>query len=394
MTGALAVAPPASAAYVDDVAAAWHDDPVYVDDSQRDVVSTSDERELESRIAQGDEPVFVAVLPESARGEAGGTTVGLLRELAQREGSRATYAAIVGDQFRAGSTDAIDASQLAAAAFSAHRSEGAPAVLGNFVDRVEQQRASGRASSNSGSRGGGGFGVGGLFVLGMFGLALFAIVRALRRARQAVTGSTSRARVDEAASIDGFSSPELAEVNAAARGDLVALGEALHTMDIEIELPATPPQAKQRYVSALDSYQKVSAAIDDADTLQALRPLSGEIARGRYALDCARALLDGKPEPAARVPCFFDPRHGTSVRDVQWASPDNEPLQVPACEICADRVESGKQPYVRRVEVHGQQIPYYEVPRMGGYYGGYFGGGGGFGGGSIITGMLSGNQLG
>ena len=32
-------------------------------------------------------------------------------------------------------------------------------------------------------------------------------------------------------------------------------------------------------------------------------------------------LLDGRKPPERRPPCFFDPRHGPSSRDVEWAPP-------------------------------------------------------------------------
>lgn len=377
------MAPAARADYVDDVAEAWNDDPIYVDDGERDVLSASAERDLEERISDGDQPVYIAVLPEEARAEGGGTTVGLLQELAQRQGSTATYAAIVGGQFRAGGTGG--ATRLADEAFQAERAAGPDAVLADFVTRV--QSGEGASGGSRGSSRSGGSGIGGLLTLALLvggGLLAF---RALRR-----RGGGHRHGTPVPAGIDEMAPEELAEVRSAAQGDLVALGDDIRTMDIEIQLPGASEQAQQRYVGALDSYQKVSAAIDEATTLQEMRPLSGEIARGRYALDCARALLDGKAEPSPRVPCFFDPRHGTSVRDVQWIGPKDEPLKVPACEICADRVEAGRQPDTRTVESHGQQVPYYESPQMGGYYGGFFGGGGG--GGSVLTGMLLGSMLG
>lgn len=401
--GTLVLALPgaASAAYVDEVAEAWADDPVYVDDDAREALSQNEERALEEQIAEGEEPVYVAVLPEEAREEGGGTTVGLLQELAQEQGSNATYAAIVGGQFRAGSTDGLPASQLSARSFSEHRSDGADAVLEDFVARVQQARATGDTpGSGSGAGDGGGGGGFGLiiFLLLFVGLPLFFFMRVKKRITRAFGGGGGRGggyaepAYEQPSSIDHFEADELRDVQRAAHSDMVALGEDLRTMDIEIQLPKATPEAKRRYSEALDAYQKVSAAIDEADTLQELRPLSREIARGRYSLDCARALLDGRPEPEPRVACFFDPRHGTSVRDVPWIGPNDEPLDVPACEICADRVEAGRQPDTRRVEVQGREMPYYDAPQMGGYYGGFFGGGGG--GGTLLTGLMLGNLLG
>ncbi|MCW2920626.1 MAG: hypothetical protein JWL76_500 [Thermoleophilia bacterium] len=391
LAAVLAVPASAGAAYADEVVEAWRDDPVYVDEDARDVLSESAEGDLEDQISEGEESVYVAVLPENAREEGGGTTVGMLRELAREQGSNATYALVAGGQFRAGSTSGSGATRASEAAFQEHRGDGVDAVLQDFVTRVQSGEGSGSGSGGRDSGGGGG----GSFLplllpLLLFGGAFVFLRRLMRRGRGGGAGRTQAE--PQVASIDDMSEPELLEVQTAARGDMVALGEDLRTMDIEIQLPDAPAAAKSRYVAALDAYQKVSATVDSADTLAELRPLSGELARGRYALDCARALLEGRPEPSPRVPCFFDPRHGTSSRDVQWVGPKNEPLSVPACEICADRVEAGRQPDTRQVEHDGQQMPYYEEPRMGGYYGGFFGGGGG--GGSLLTGMLLGNMFG
>ncbi|MCW2925323.1 MAG: hypothetical protein JWM98_2727, partial [Thermoleophilia bacterium] len=222
--------------YVEDVVRAWADDPVYVDSSERDVLSRKDEQALEERIGRGNESVYVAVLPKDARGEGGGTTVGLLRELAQQQGARATYAGVVGGQFRAGSTDGVAATRLSSDAFDAHGDEGVAAVLGDFVDRVE---AGDRGSSRSrGGSGGPGLGVL-LFPLILIGGVVLLFRRMLRRGR----AGSSRGQ-ETPPSLDDFSGEELAEVKRAARGDMVALGEDLRTMDIEVQLPSASAAAK------------------------------------------------------------------------------------------------------------------------------------------------------
>src|SRR3712207_7562347 len=42
--------------------------------------------------------------------------------------------------------------------------------------------------------------------------------------------------------------------------------------------------------------------------------------------------------------CFFDPRHGPSARDVEWAPPGGAPRLVPACAADAVRIEDGEDP--------------------------------------------------
>src|SRR4051812_1391872 len=72
-------------------------DPVYVDPAAGDLLSAGDAAALRSRIERGDAgPVYVAVLPQSARAAAGGSTDGVLQELHSALGRRGTYVAVAG----------------------------------------------------------------------------------------------------------------------------------------------------------------------------------------------------------------------------------------------------------------------------------------------------------
>ena len=105
----------------------------------------------------------------------------------------------------------------------------------------------------------------------------------------------------------------------------------------------------------------------------------------------ARAVLEGRPPPERRPPCFFDPRHGPSVEDVEWTPPGGIPRTVPACAADAQRIRGGEDPQARQVPTGaGGRVPYYNAP---GYYAPWFGGYfGGFGG--LFTGFLLGSALG
>ena len=93
----------------------------------------------------------------------------------------------------------------------------------------------------------------------------------------------------------------------------------------------------------------------------------------------AKARFAGEQPPERRPPCFFDPRHGPSSRDVEWSPPYGEPRAVPACEADAQRVERGEDPQTREVECAGRRVPYWQAgpayaPFAGGYFGGFGGG--------------------
>jgi hypothetical protein len=95
---------------------------------------------------------------------------------------------------------------------------------------------------------------------------------------------------------------------------------------------------------------------------------------GRYAIACVRARVAGEPLPPRRPPCFFDPRHGLSVRDVTWAPDGGAPREVPACALDAERVEAGAEPDARKVMLGSQRVPYWQAgPSFGPWTTGYFG---------------------
>ena len=102
----------------------------------------------------------------------------------------------------------------------------------------------------------------------------------------------------------------------------------------------------------------------------------------------ARARLEGREPPERTPPCFFDPRHGPSAREVEWSPPWGEPRAVPACEADAQRVERGEDPDPREVTVGGQRVPYWNAgPAYAPYMGGFFGGG-------LLPGIFLGSMLG
>lgn len=69
----------------------------------------------------------------------------------------------------------------------------------------------------------------------------------------------------------------------------------------------------------------------------------------------------GEPLPDRREPCFFDPRHGPSVRDVSWAPPSGVARTVAVCAADARRLEGGQPPAVRQVRVGDRYVNVHEV---------------------------------
>jgi hypothetical protein len=377
--------PGAGSSPIDDAVQSLRSSPIYVDSRAEEHLSPADIERVKDRIAGAHAgPMYIAVLPASAAQAAGGDPTATLRLVARELVRRGVYVGVIGTSFRAGATPgqlpARTVPKLATEAFTAHRSEGVTAVLLDFIDRVGAARSGGTAggggtAGNTGSTGGGNSG----------GPKAWWIVLLIAGAVGGVLGLVLHRRRRR----------ELEEVKRVARDDLVALGDDIRALDVDVAMPNASQDAKDHYNQAVEIYEKAEQAFDRARRPEDLRPVSGELARGRFEMQVAAALLEGKPAPERRAPCFFDPRHGPSVRMVAWAPDGGVPRPVPACAADADRVERGLDPEVREIDAAGRRVPYWSAPPayspwFGGYYGDF--GGGGFLPGLLVGEMLSGAQ--
>jgi hypothetical protein len=373
----LVFAAPAAASQISDTVQALGTAPLYVAQDAKPTLSQLDQRRVRDAIrsAHGG-PIYIAVLPASATDETGGDATELVRQIGDGLHKPGTYAVVAGGQFRAASTElqAGQAGHLATDAFDAHHNDGLATTLVDFVQRVGKAQASGGSGSGGGTSAGGG-GMLAVLAIVLGGGGLFAFGRARRRRRE------EKAQVEELKRI--------------ANEDLLALGDDVRAIDIDIEMPDVDPKARDDLSTALDRYDRAEQALARARTPQDFAPISQALEEGRYAMESAKARLAGRQPPERRPPCFFDPRHGPSTRDVMW-SPDgySQERPVPACEADAVRIESGHEPMSREVVLGGRRVPYYFGPSwMGPYAGGWFGGFGGLGGG-FLGGLLLGEMMG
>jgi hypothetical protein len=358
-------------ARLDRAAESLRSDPVYVDPDAERAISESEADDLRQEIAREEAgPLYIAILPADTANEAGGDPDAALLEVVRAVGEPGTYAAIVGNAFRAGATGGVlpggVAGRLATEALNAGGDAGTVAVLDDFVRRVGDARAGGGGSES----GDGGRGFPGAVLLLLFlavPLALFGLSRRRQRRREEA---------------------EFAEVREVARDDVVALGDDIRSLDIDMEMEGVDPQAKEHYGLAVDRYTQASEALDRARRAEDLRPVTELLEEGRWAMEAAKAEMAGRPAPERRAPCFFDPRHGPSVTDVEWAPPGGQPRPVPACAADAVRIRDGEDPSVRQVPVNGQLVPYWQAgPAFGPWAGGFFGGG-------LLPGFFIGSVLG
>jgi len=359
---ALVLAPAAVAAtVVDEAADALRSDPVYVDPQAERALSPADERQVEQAISGADAgPIYIAVLPDAARKEAGGSAGEVLRELIAGLHRDGTYAVVVGDSFRAASNidDDSQAEHAARQALDEHGDEGTAATLVGFVHDFADE-------AHGGGSGGGGFPGWGFGAIAA-AVAGFFLLRRRRRRRE--------------------EDAQLAAVKAEANDDLIALAEDVQALEADVD---RDPRVKEDYLQALDSYERAGRALDRARRPQELEAVSSALEEGRYSMASAKARLEGREPPERRPPCFFDPRHGPSVREVEWAPAGGAPRPVPACAADALRVEQGLEPAAREFDVGGRRVPYWDAPvAYGPYAGGFFGG---FG---IFPALVFGSMLG
>ena len=356
---------------IDAAVAALQSEPVYVDPDAQLAIGSAEQARVRAAIdTSGAGPVYIAILPLAAENETGGNPDGVLQAIHDGLQRRGTYAVVVGRHFRAGSDGVLAkgvAGQLATEALNAHRSDGPTATLIDFVHRVADARQSGGAPTGTTNEPGTGGGILiGLLVLGGLGFLGFRLLQNRRR--------------QEA---------ELAEVKAAAHDDLIALADDVQKLEQPVEANA---QAKREYEQALEDYDEASGAFDRARRTKELEAVASSLEEGRYHMAAAQALLAGKQPPERRPPCFFDPRHGPSTRDVEWAPPGGAAREVPACEACAQVVDRGDEPAAREVLAGGRRVPYWNAPSyFGPWAGGYFSP---FGGTGFLSGLFVGELLG
>ena len=134
--------------------------------------------------------------------------------------------------------------------------------------------------------------------------------------------------------------------------------------------------ARQDYQRALDSYESAKDSMTRVTRSEEIRHVTEALEDGRYAVACVRARVAGHPLPVRRPPCFFNPAHGPSTTDIEWAPPGGQQRQIPVCAADADRVSQGAEPDVRTVPQGAGRVPYWQggpaySPWAGGYFGGY-----------------------
>jgi hypothetical protein len=376
----------AAGPYLDQTVSGLRQQNVYVADGAEDVLKTATVDQLK---ADAGTTMYFAVVPEAALQETGGNPDEFLTQIAKQVRKQGVYALVAPTHFRAGATDRSGFQQgavpsMADQAVKDHPDNLDAAVL-DFANRVQAaavqgggqgQGTDGQGDAPAPQQDSGGVGAG-TILLALLGIGAVGGGFVLFRSRQRRKEQERR---------------ELEDVKRTAQEDLIALADDIRNLDIDVQLRDEADEARKHHAAAVAAYERAAAALDRATRPADIAGVSAALEEGRFEIATAKALLNGEEPPKRRPPCFFDTRHGPSVRDVTWAPPGGVPRQVPACAADALRVEQGMEPETRQVMVGDRSEPFYNAP---GYYapwyGGYFGG---FGGGGLLTGLLIGSALG
>ena len=277
-----------------EVAASLRSDPVFVDESQSGLLTVPQRGELRLRIVDVDiGRIQIAVVAQESAERAGG--VGALANAIDQAmpGRRGSLLVTNGSAFHVVTSHAVVDPTAAAvrAAVESHSEEGLDAQLLAAVDGIAEVDPGADSDlnvpppsapatprpDNTGDDIEEGFRIGLLIVAAAialpFVIGTIALLMALRR-RRAV--AQDRERLDEGD----------------ARGELVALGEELQALDIDVDMPNASPRGREEYERALNLYDRANRLLlkDDPSEVE-LYEARRSIDEGRKRLAAARDAL-------------------------------------------------------------------------------------------------------
>ena len=143
--------------------------------------------------------------------------------------------------------------------------------------------------------------------------------------------------------------------------DITRFGDELRDLDLDVVGIELSEEARANYSEALDAYENAKQAMNQARYESDATAIAHILEEGRYAMACVKFRAQGQPVPERRPPCFFDPAHGPSTKNVTWAPPGGAP-----------RVTSGADPHIRMVQQGYQAVPYWQDQGHAAYARGYY----------------------
>ncbi len=263
---------------LDEVAAALRSDPVYVDVDAERALTDDRSDELRSVIRNANTPIYIAVLPASAADVAGGDPAEVASQLVDAVDRRGTYGVVVGESFRAGSSELPDgeAGGLAAAALDAHGDDTA-AVLQDFVERVRDA-----TGSSDGSAGSGDDGSGRSWVLPV-------VLAAGVGAAGLIVWRRSKRRQEQAAERRAYEADRQL-----LKAEISVLADDVVRLEPIVQLH---PDAQSDFDAAVSRYRAAQAALEHTNEPLDLVRVARVVGEARYSMDRARATVEGREPP-------------------------------------------------------------------------------------------------
>ena len=88
---------------------------------------------------------------------------------------------------------------------------------------------------------------------------------------------------------------------------MISLGEEIRALDLDMDMPDADAEAKRHYGVAVEHYQLAEQALEGARRPEDLRGVSERLEEGRFEMEAARALLEGRPVPGAPAALLLRP---------------------------------------------------------------------------------------
>lgn len=143
--------------------------------------------------------------------------------------------------------------------------------------------------------------------------------------------------------------------------DVTDLGEQLADLHVDTLTSDLDNDATHHYRRALEHYEQAKDKVRASANVEDILGAEQLLADAHFHRAAVLALEAGEALPERREPCFFDPRHGPSMREVQWTPPSGVARSVSVCAADARRLAGGEEPEIRMIRVGDRHVPVHEA---------------------------------
>ncbi len=307
----------------------WKTSPVYVDSSQRSLVSDEAAEELADRVEDHEPAIRIAVVPAEAlddgRRDRYDSARAYVESAVDKQAADGIYLVVFGNAVTWGSAVGVDApvADIVADERRKHSRSDAVGTLNGVLDRLDVPKASSGPPVWL-------WIVAILLVLlvgGWFGLRWW-------RSRPDDGPALYRPPYD----VLPAEADTLAERRALVREDVTRFGEELDAADMRPDGRENRTDTTADVQAAMNAYADAGRVVDGEPDDEQLLAVRATVGYGRWRLACAQARIAGRPAPQWRALCFFNPAHGTSVKDSPYTPPIGRRREVPVCAACQGRL--------------------------------------------------------